>query len=108
MPQPDPTACCPDAYYCPASASTVCPRHHHRTPCGPAPHEHTPMDIEAWHRAHDRIEEALLDAVFRHTRNAGHGVEPRGTLGGVLDDVLGAMTPSTLGAVHAVTAAPVG
>lgn len=108
MTLPDPASCCPDAYLCTATDRTVCPRHHTDERCSPEAHEHISMDTEAWNRAHDRIEEALLDAVLRHSRNTANRTVPNPALAGVLDDVLGVTTASTLDAVHAVTPCPIG
>lgn len=69
MSQPDPTACCPDAYYCPAVKETECPRHGGFTVCCDQVGAHVPMDREAWHLAQERLEQRWLNEVFRQVRN---------------------------------------
>lgn len=65
MPRPDPTACCPDAYYCPVAGETECPRHGGFDVCCDRVREHVPMDRDAWHRAQDLLEQEWLDAFIR-------------------------------------------
>lgn len=64
LPQPDPTACCPDAYWCPTDdgqGETECPRHGGFNICCDKPELHVPMDRAAWHQAQERLERAALD-----------------------------------------------
>jgi hypothetical protein len=63
---PDPTACCPDAYYCPAGGETECPRHGGFTVCCGKPSGHIPMDREAWHLAQEHLEQRWLIEAFRN------------------------------------------
>lgn len=65
MTTPDSTACCPDAYYCPADADTKCPRHGLPGACCDKPGRHIPMDRQDWHRGQERLERAWLDSFAR-------------------------------------------
>lgn len=68
MPQPDPTSCCPDAYYCPTAGETECPHHGGFTTCCAHPGRHIPMDRAAWHEAQERIESRWLWEMYRKAR----------------------------------------
>lgn len=65
MPHPDPTACCPDAYWCPAALETECPRHGGFDVCCDQIAHHVPLDRATWHTAQSILERAWLD---EHTR----------------------------------------
>lgn len=115
MPQPDPAACCPDAYYCPAAGQTECPRHPGFTLYCEHPHGHIPMDRATWHQAQERLEQRWLWELHQQARafaawcgrDVGPGAEEAAVLGlvlyGPLATTLGTVTPSTLGTVHAIT-----
>ena len=64
----DPTACCPDAYYCPAGAETECPRHEGFEVCCDKPGQHIPMDRATWHAAQERLEQRWLWEMHRQAR----------------------------------------
>lgn len=66
MLKPDPAACCPDAHYCTAADTTVCPRHHHGPPCCTGNGHHTTVDREAWHLAQEHLEQSWLYEAFRN------------------------------------------
>jgi hypothetical protein len=75
LPEPDPTACCPDAYYCPTTGETECPRHGGFTVCCDAPARHVPLDPAAWHLAQEHLEQQLL-ATFLNRRDLYRGKDP--------------------------------
>jgi hypothetical protein len=62
--QADPTACCPDAYYCPTAGETECPRHGGFDVCCDGNRPHVPIDRGAWHVAQEQYEQRLLTRFF--------------------------------------------
>ena len=77
---PDPAACCPDAFYCPAGGETECPRHGGFDICCARPDQHVPMDLLAWHEEQERLEQEWLnDFVRGRTYYGVIGRRPRTT-----------------------------
>lgn len=68
MSQPDPNACCPDAYFCPTAGETECPRHGGFDVCCDKTAAHVPIDRQTWNLAQERLEQKMLTAFINRRR----------------------------------------